>query len=90
MAMVVAEFGEPVRGPSGSGFRARACALATPRGQWQGWIEFDPIDGAPTFRSPHETIVATRSAVVLWASELTASHLERALTRALGRLQTSR
>jgi hypothetical protein len=89
MAVVLAEFGEPVVGPCGSGFRARACALSTRYGQWHGWIEFDPIDGAPTFRSPHETTAPTRSAIMTWAATLTSSHLEGALVRALGRFQTA-
>ena len=87
MAVVLAEYEGMVVGPKGHAFRARACALPTRQGGWHGWIEFDPIDGAPRFRSPHETTQTTRSGVVTWASSLTPYHLECALDRALGRLR---
>ena len=87
MALVLAEYDGAVVGPKGHEFRARACALPTRKGQWQAWIEFDPIDGAPRFKSPQETTQPTRSGVVSWALSLTPSHLECALDRALGRLR---
>ena len=86
MAVIVADFEEPVVGPNGGTFRARACALSTPRGTWQGWIEFNPLNGDPTFRSPRETLQPTRTAVVHWAVGLTPSCLAGALDRALERL----
>jgi hypothetical protein len=86
MAVIVADFKEPVVGPDGGTFRARACALSTPRGTWQGWIEFNPINGDPTFRSPRETLQPTRTDVMHWAGGLTPHCLASALSRALGRL----
>lgn len=86
MAVVLAEYGEPVVGPKGSGFRARACALPTRGGLWQGWIEFNPTNGEPSFRSPHETLQPTRTSVMAWAVSLTPDHLSCVLDRALGRL----
>lgn len=86
MAVIVADFKDPVVGPDGGAFRARACALSTPRGAWQGWIEFNPLNGDPTFRSPRETLQPTRTDVVHWAGGLTPRCLEGALDRALGRL----
>lgn len=89
MAVVLAEYTETIVDPRGKRFRARACALPTPKGAWQGWIEFDPIDGAPRFRSPRETEQPTRTDVIEWADRLTSRHLEHALARALGRLGDS-
>ncbi len=86
MAVVLAEYGEPVVGPKGLGFRARACALPTRSGLWQGWIEFNPTNGEPSFRSPHETVQPSRTGVMDWAVSLTPQHLSCALDRALGRL----
>ena len=86
MALIVADFKEPVVGPDGGTFRARACALSTSRGGWQGWIEFNPINGDPTFRSPRETLQPTRTDVMHWAVGLTPNCLASALDRALGRL----
>ena len=86
MAFVLAEYGDPVVGPEGEGFRARACALPTRTGLWQGWIEFNPTNGEPTFRSPHETVQPSRISVTDWAVTRTPYHLACALERALGRL----
>ena len=86
MALVLAEYGETVVGPEGSAFRARACALPTRAGLWQGWIEFNPTNGEPTFRSPHETVQPSRTRITAWAATRTPDHLACALGRALGRL----
>lgn len=85
MALVLAEYGEPVV-REGRGFRARACALPTPKGLWQGWIEFNPTNGEPSFRSPAETVQTSRVDVTDWATTRTADELAAALHRALGRL----
>jgi hypothetical protein len=86
VALVLTEFQDPIKDLSGNGFRARACALPNAKGLWQGWIEFNPTNGDPTFRSPAETMQATRSGVVKWAAGLTADHLMCALDRARVRL----
>ena len=86
MAVIVADFKEPVQGPDGVAFRARACGLPRSAGHWQGWIEFNPLNGAPTFRSPYETLQPSSSDLRQWAGDLTPDYLEDALTRALGRL----
>lgn len=86
MAVIVAEFAEPVAGRNGLNCRARACALSTRRGDWHGWIEFNPTNGAPTFISPRETEQPTRHAIAVWADGLTPPALEEALDRALTRI----
>ncbi len=86
MAVIVAEYKQPVTGPNGVACKAKACALATPKGAWHGWIEFNPLDGAPTFRSPRETEQPSRQAIILWADALTVPRLEASLDRALERL----
>lgn len=87
MAVIVAEYQQPVTGPNGVACKARACALATPKGAWHGWIEFNPLNGAPTFRSPRETEQPSRQAIILWAGALTPPRLEESLDRALERLR---
>lgn len=86
MAVIVAEFPNPVAGRNGVNCRARACALSTRRGAWHGWIEFNPLDGAPTFISPRETEQPSRVAISQWADGLTPPALEQALDRALIRV----
>ena len=86
MAFVLAEYGEPVVGPEGAGFRARACALPTRTGLWHGWIEFNPTNGEPTFKSPRETVQPSSTGVKTWAATRTPYQLAGALDRALARL----
>ena len=86
MALIVADYKEPVVGPDGVRFRARACGLSRTHGHWQGWIEFNPLNGAPTFRSPYETVQPSSIDLEQWADGLTHRYLEDALSRALGRL----
>lgn len=86
MAVIVAEFPELVAARNGLNCRARACALSTRRGEWHGWIEFNPTNGAPTFKSPRETEQPTRQDIAVWADGLTPPALEEALDRALIRI----
>jgi hypothetical protein len=53
---------------------------------WQGWLEFEPIDGGPTRRSPRETTQPNRTDAAYWATGLTAVYIEGALHRALNPL----
>lgn len=86
MAVIVADFKEPVVGPDGVACHARACGVSRGSGQWQGWIEFNPLNGSPTFRSPYETVQPSSRELREWADDLTPSWLEGALLRALNRL----
>jgi hypothetical protein len=86
VALVLAEYLETIEGPGGTGFRARALALPTRTGLWEGWIEFNPTNGDPTFRSPNETLQPSRISVADWAATRTPRHLADALDRAMTRL----
>ena len=86
MAVIVVDYEQPVVGPDGLAFRARACGLNKASGNWQGWIEFNPVNGAPTFRSPYETEQKSSTGLKQWAGGLTLNELEGALTRALDRV----
>jgi hypothetical protein len=54
-------------------------------GLWQGWVEFQPIEGGPAVRSPRETTQPNRTDTAYWATGLSAVYLEGALRRALNR-----
>ena len=49
---------------------------------WQGWLEFDPVGGGESLRSPRETTQPNRRDTEYWASGLTPIYLEGALKRA--------
>jgi hypothetical protein len=83
MAEVLAQFADPVSAGDGRAYRAQACGGPMPDGVWEGWIEFQPLDGGPPLRSPRETTQPNGRDAVYWASGLTAIYLEGSLRRAL-------
>jgi hypothetical protein len=83
MAEVLVSFNDPVTGPDGSVYTARACGGEMDDGRWQGWIEFEQVDGSAVLRSPRETTQPNRTDTEYWATGLTAVYLEGALARAL-------
>jgi len=83
MAEVLARFSEPVVDQERRKYRAQACGAPTPDGLWEGWIEFEPLDGGPPLRSPRETTQPNGRDAAYWASGVTPIYLEGALRRAL-------
>src|SRR5262249_1658040 len=57
----------PVRAPDGKNYMARACGRPLPEGMWEGWVEFDPIDGGTTLRSQRETTQPNKTDAEYWA-----------------------
>lgn len=82
MAEVLVEFNDPVSDPDGITYTARACGSETTNGQWQGWIEFIPLNGGEPIRSGRETTQPNKTDTVYWATGLTPVYLEGALERA--------
>lgn len=86
MAEVLVEFSDPISDSDGITYRARACGSESGNGQWQGWIEFAPMDGGEPIRSGRETTQPNRTDTLYWATGLTYIYLEGALQRALNPL----
>ena len=82
MAEVLHDFGI-IRTADDTVYHVRACGSPLDETVWQGWLEFEPIDGGATLRSPRETTQPNRQDTVYWATGLTAVYLEGALQRAL-------
>lgn len=76
------EFADPIRGEDGKLYLARACG-AESSGMWQGWIEFESVEGGAPIRSPRETTQPNRTDTEYWATGLSPVYLEGALRRAL-------
>lgn len=83
MSELLAQFAEPVVGGDRTRYRAQACGAATNDGRWEAWIEFSPVDGGPSVRSPRETTQPNKTDAEYWATGLTPIYLEGALRRAL-------
>jgi hypothetical protein len=89
MAETFVQFQTPVAAPNGAAYRARACGSPTESGTWQGWIEFEPLDGGEPVRSSRETTQPNRVDTEYWATGLTPVYLEGALSRALNPVMTT-
>jgi len=83
MAEVLAEFERTARDDDGRAYVARACGRECDDGHWEGWVEFEPLDGGATVRTMRETTQPNRVDTVYWASGLSDVYLEGALRRAL-------
>ncbi len=83
MAEVLAEFERTAHDDSGRAYIARACGRECDDGHWEGWLEFEPLDGGATVRTMRETTQPNRVDTVYWASGISDVYLEGALRRAL-------
>ncbi len=85
MGETFVQFPNPIAGPDGRLYEARACGspMAGDGGMWQGWIEFVPVGGGDPIRSPRETTQPNRADTEYWATGLSEVYLEGALRRAL-------
>lgn len=83
MAEVLVQFSDPVEGPNGVLYVARACGGEMRDGLWQGWIEFLPAGNGTPIRTGRETTQPNRQDALYWATGLTGVYLEGALHRAL-------
>jgi hypothetical protein len=81
MAEVLLTFGDPVQA-EGVTYRARACGREMDDGRWEGWIEFESLDGSEVLRTGRETTQPNRTDTEYWATGLTPVYLEGALYRA--------
>ncbi|HVL67850.1 MAG TPA: hypothetical protein VM364_11355 [Vicinamibacterales bacterium] len=83
MAEVFVTYGDHVTGPDGRTYAVRACGAEMEDGRWQGWLEFDPLDGGAPLRSARETTQPNRTDTAYWATGLTPVYLEGSLERTL-------
>jgi hypothetical protein len=51
---------------------------------WEGWLEFQPLDGGLPRRTGRETTQPNRDALIYWASGLEPIYFEGAFERAGG------
>ena len=84
MVEVLLRFARPIR-DRGAAYRAQACGAPMSDGRWIAWIEFLPLDGWRSLRSPRETTQPNRRDAEYWATGLTPVYLEGALRRAQDR-----
>jgi hypothetical protein len=52
-------------------------------GEWEGWLEFVPLDESEPLITPTETTQSNRGALQHWAEALTEAYVQGAFTRAV-------
>lgn len=82
MAEVVVRFASSIDSPRGGAFHAQVCGREIENGAWEGWIEFEAVDGSAVLPTQRETTQPNRTDLEHWADGLTAVFLEGALERA--------
>ena len=75
------EYSEPFRIPTGESFVVRAYGQERSDGTWIGWLTFVGTDGQ-VMRTARETTQSTHEHLVYWATGLQQSFLEGAFDRA--------
>lgn len=83
MAEVLAIYPDAILGSDGRTYTARACGSPMDDSRWQGWLEFEPVDGGGPLRSSRETTQPNRVDTAYWATGLTSVYLEGSLERTL-------
>jgi hypothetical protein len=82
MAELLASYPEPVIDESGR-YQARAVGRQAEDGMWDGWLEFESLDGdGPVVVGPVESRQPEPHDLTYWANGLTPVFLEGALKRA--------
>jgi hypothetical protein len=66
----------------GTSYAVRVCGRQADDGLWEGWIEFEPSTGSPILRTPSETRQPNLADLQYWATGLTPTYFEGALSRA--------
>lgn len=67
----------------GAEYTARAYASPSPRGTWEAWFAFFPVNGGPIVTSGPAAPAETLEAVDHWTRRISSFDLRRALDRAL-------
>jgi hypothetical protein len=81
--IVLVQFENAITGDDGRAYIPRVCGREMPDKTWEGWIEFDPGDGATVLRTRRETTQPNYPDLEYWSTGLTEAYLEGALERAL-------
>jgi hypothetical protein len=82
MSEFIHQFDDEYEDPEGNRYTVRVHGRQREDGDWEGWLEFVPVDGGAALRTDSETEQADREDFEYWASGLTETYFEGALERA--------
>lgn len=80
---LIQQYSNLVSNGSGVAYTVQTWAQKTSNGQWEGWIEYHPLeDTRDVKRTPPVTSQPGRREVTYWAAALGDNYLEEAFARA--------
>lgn len=83
MSETLLAYAAVVQSSSADEHDARACGRERDDGRWEAWLEFEPLGGGATIRTPSETTQPDRAALLAWAQGISRVYLEGAVKRAV-------
>jgi len=83
MSEVIADLAYRLRDAEGREFLVSVAAAQRLAGNWEGWLEFVPLDGTGPLITPIETTQSNRAALQHWAEALEATYVQGAFRRAV-------
>jgi hypothetical protein len=88
MAEMIRQYALFLQAPTGKSYVISVYGEARADGIWEGWIEFDPVDGSgPVLETDRETSQPNKAALEYWASGLEPVYFEGAFSRAVRQLE---
>jgi hypothetical protein len=88
-AETLMDFDVTLVGLDGRAYHARACGRQREDAFWEGWVEFDSLDGELELQTHPETTLPNLATIQYWASGLSRVYLESALVRAVSTTATA-
>jgi len=83
MDEILQHFDVPIRDSNDDLYGIYLYGRSRPNDTWQGWLVFERRRDRVRFATPIETTQPNRQAILYWATGLTDTYLEGALTRAM-------
>lgn len=83
MSDLIADLPFRVTDTDGRDFYASVVGRPRADGEWEGWLEYVPLDDTDVLVTPIETTQSNRAALERWAEALTETYVEGAFSRAV-------
>lgn len=83
MERLLQEFEQPVTDAAGTTFKVSLYGRSRPGDTWQGFLVFERLTDGKRFPTGVETTQPSAEAILYWATGLTGTYFDGALTRAL-------
>jgi hypothetical protein len=83
MAEIVVSLPYTVVAPAGREYYVSVAGESRTDGEWEGWLEFVPLDESDALLTPTETTQSNRAALEHWAEALSETYVQGAFRRAV-------